>query len=534
MFKTVKNWLEDIRGKKAYKRYLELEDRNRRVRTQALSILGIIASLVYLTWTLKVLNFENWWLSVPFFLSEVAGLVIFVFFSFITRYPRYHKPEGLSVERDFSVDIFITTCGEPLDIVAETVQAAVAINHSNKQVYLSDDAANPELKTLAEKIGVHYLSRQTPEDAKAGNLNFTLAHSSGKLILTLDADQIPEKEIVQRILGYFKYAYIGFVQTKQLFRVPEGDPFCNTDPIFYNVMQPGKDSDNAAFSCGSGVMYRREALESIGGFSTWNIVEDLHTSMRLHAKGWRSVYHNYPLSIGTAPMDIWSVYKQRQQWAADSLRIFLWNNPFRVKGLSLKQKFQYAHIGLVYLFAGFVMPFFFLIPLLSLFLGKTVIEANFWIYMIYRAPSFMLTAFTYKLAAYPNPYYQAINTWLGYFPAFMYGTGVALLSRKSKPVYKVNRKIRARTSLASDIVAILPQFALIVLSVAAVAYGFYFGTGDLDMLVVSSLWALMTIDKLHWICKAPFLVRFGAGKVLKPSLPLKGVGVSERENLPVR
>ena len=94
--------------------------------------------------------------------------------------------------------------------------------------------------------------------------------------------------------------------------------------------------------------------------------------------------------------------------------------------------------------------------------------------------------------------------------------------------------LRARTSLASDIVAILPQFALIVLSVAAVAYGFYFGTGDLDMLIVSSLWALMTIDKLHWICKAPFSVRFGEGKVLKPSLPLKGVSVSEQENLPVR
>ncbi|HEY2988721.1 MAG TPA: glycosyltransferase [Candidatus Binatia bacterium] len=528
MLDTVKNWLEDIRGKKAYHRYLELEDRSRRIQTQIFSLLGIVASLAYLAWILTVLNFGNWWLSVPFFLSEVAGLLIFVFFSVITRYPRYHKPEGLPVERDFSVDILITTCGEPLAIVAETVRAAVAINHSNKKVYLSDDAANPELKTLAEKIGAHYLSRQTREDAKAGNLNFALAHSSGELVLTLDADQIAEKEIVQRIIGYFKYAYIGFVQTKQVFKVPEGDPFCNTDPIFYNVMQPGKDSDNAAFSCGSGVMYRRAALASIGGFSTWNLVEDLHTSMLLHAKGWRSVYHNYPLSIGTAPMDIWSVYKQRQQWAADSLRIFLWNNPFKVSGLSLKQKFQYAHIGLVYLFAGFIMPFFYLIPLLSLFSGKAVIETSFWIYTLYRAPSFMFTAYTYKLASYPSPYYQAINTWLGYFPAFMYGTWVALRSRNSKPTYKVNRKVRARTSLASDIVGIVPQFGLIVSSVVAVAYGFYYRTGDLDTLVVSGVWALMTIDKLHWICKAPFSVRFGQGKVLKPSLPLEGVSVSER------
>jgi len=527
VYRVLKNWLDDVRGKKDYKRYLELEDRSRRVQAQVFSVLAILATLVYLGWTLKVLNFGNWWLSAPFFLSEVAGLLIFLFFSVITWYPRYHKPEGLVVERDFSVDILITTCGEPFEIVSETVRAAVAIIHPNKQVYLSDDAANPELKSLAEKFGARYLSREDRNDAKAGNLNFALAHSSGELILTLDADQIPDKNIVQRIIGYFKYPYVGFVQTKQLFKVPDGDPFCNTDPIFYNVMQPGKDSDNAAFSCGSGVMYRREAVQSIEGFSTWNLVEDLHTSMRLHAKGWRSIYHNYPLSVGTAPQDIWSVYKQRQQWAADSMRIFLWDNPFRMSGLSLKQKFQYAHIGLVYLFAGFIMPFFYLIPLLSLFSGRAVIDVNFWIYILYRAPSFVLTAYTYKLAAYPNPYYQAINTWLGYFPAFMVGTWVAIKSRKKKPTYKVNRKTRARTSVVSDIVAILPQLSLIVLSIAAVPYGFYFGTGNVDMLIVSSLWALMTIDKLHWICKAPFAVRFGKAKARKPSLPINAVGVSE-------
>ena len=66
-------------------------------------------------------------------------------------------------------------------------------------------------------------------------------------------------------------------------------------------MQAGKDTDNAAFSCGSGVIYRRKALEEIGGFSTWNLVEDVHTSMLLHDRGWRSIYYNYPLTKGTAP-----------------------------------------------------------------------------------------------------------------------------------------------------------------------------------------------------------------------------------------
>jgi cellulose synthase/poly-beta-1,6-N-acetylglucosamine synthase-like glycosyltransferase len=421
----------------------------------------------------------------------------------------------MSVGQMYTVDVFITVCGEPYEIVSETVRAASSIDYPEKKVYILDDKGDPKVKELANRLALVYLAREVHSNAKAGNLNYALQHTNGELILTLDADQVPNRDIIKKIIGYFKYPNIGFVQTKQIFQVPEGDPFCNSDPIFYNVMQPGKDTDNAAFSCGSGAMYRRKALEDIGGYSTWNIVEDLHTSMLLHEKGWRSIYHNHPLTIGTAPADIWGVYKQRQQWAADALRIFFWDNPFKRKGLSLQQKFQYAHIGLVYLFAGFVMPLFYIIPVISLFTGKFVINTEFWRYLLYRTPSFILTMYAYKIAISPTPFYRAIHTWLGYFPCFVYGTLVALRHRKSKPVYKVNKKTWDPTKKVNQIIAILPQFLITVLPFIAIPYGFIQRTGNLDLLIINTIWAFWTIEKLHWICIAPFTIKLN-GKVFLP------------------
>ncbi len=313
---------------------------------------------------------------------------MFCFFSLNAWFLRYHAPEGGAAKTSFSLDIFIAVAGEPIEIVKETVEAAVRIDFKNKRVYILDDKADDRCKALAEQNGCEYFARPEHDHAKAGNLNYAFSRTQGDLILALDADQVAKPEIMRRVVGYFELPKIAFVQTKQDFLVPGGDPFGNTDRIFYNVMQSGKDNDNSAFSCGSGVVYRRKALEEINGFSTWNIVEDVHTSMRLQERGWRSVYYNHPMTKGTAPTDIYGVYRQRRQWAADSLRILFWDNPFGHKGLTFKQKLQYTHLGFVYLVAAFAMPFFYVTPIVALFSGKFVLTAPVSSYVIHRFPYF--------------------------------------------------------------------------------------------------------------------------------------------------
>jgi cellulose synthase (UDP-forming) len=497
-------FVRDLLGRQSYQRFREREDRRRRLLTQFFTILTMVIGIYYLIWHYFYINWSIWFISIPFFGAEVISLVLFLGTSLTSWYPRFHDPQGIVSDKTFSVDVFITTCGEPLEIVQKTMQAAVAIGYGPKTLYLLDDKANPELAALAGSLGFQYLARPKHDNAKAGNLNYGLAHSFGDLILALDADQVPSPEILQRLVGYFRIPKIAFVQSKQNFLVPHGDPFGNTDKIFYNVMQSGKDSDNAAFSCGSGVVYRREALAEIDGFSTWNLVEDVHTSMLLHQRGWKSVYYNYPLTIGTAPTDIWSVYRQRAQWATDSLRLNFWDSPFFRRGLTLKQKMQYFNLGFVYLVSAFVMPIFFVVPVWTIFSGSFVLTASVDNYILHRLPAFVCMSVAYGSLNYPTPYLQAYQMWTGLFPVFIKATFQALRYRRRKPPYRVTSKEHRKKLRRPAILAIIPQLLLIVANLVAIIYGFFILRNSADFLLLNVAWAIWAIWTMSGICVASF------------------------------
>jgi cellulose synthase (UDP-forming) len=499
---AVAKWWSDVTGTRQYFRYLEKEDRRRRLAGQFSTFITIALGIFYLSWHSQHINWDVWYYSFPFFLGELTGLLLFSFFSLNAWFLRYHAPEGIALERDFSADVFIPVAGENIDLVRKTVEAALRIDFQNKRIYILDDRENADYKKLAEIKGCGYFARKDHRDAKAGNLNYAFQRTEGDLILALDADQVPHPQIIKALVGYFKVPKIAFVQTKQDFKVPIGDPFGNADRIFYNVMQSGKDNDNAAFSCGSGVIYLREALQEIGGFSTWNIVEDVHTSLLLHDRGWRSVYYNYALTKGTAPVDIHGVYRQRKQWAADSLRLQFWDNPFRRKGLTLKQKLQYFNLGFVYLISAFIMPLFFITPILSLLAEKFILTAPVVQYVLYRSPYFIAMSLAYSIINYPTPYMKAFQMWTGLFPAFIQATWIALRSRNKKPPYHVNVKQVGETKTAHPWVAVLPQMGIIALAFYSMIYVFISGSIAWDFYLLNTVWISWSIWTMSGICLA--------------------------------
>jgi cellulose synthase (UDP-forming) len=502
IFWAINKWWSDVSGSRSYLRYLEKEDRRRRLAGQFSTFLTIPLGFLYLGWHWQHINWDVWYYSFPFFLAEGIGLLLFSFFAFNSWFLRYHAPEGVALEKAFSVDVFIPVAGEPIDLVKETVEAAIRIDFQNKRIYILDDKENEEYKKLAEANGCGYFAREDHSNAKAGNLNYAFQRTNGDLIIALDADQVPHPQIINRLIGYFKFPKVAFVQTKQNFKVPIGDPFGNTDRIFYNVMQSGKDNDNSAFSCGSGVIYRRGALEEIGGFSTWNLVEDVHTSMLLHERGWRSVYYNHPLTRGTAPIDIHGVYRQRRQWAADSLRMLFWDSPFRRSGLTFKQKLQYFNLGFVYLVSAFVMPIFFITPVWALLTENFILTAPVADYVLHRFPYFIAMSVAYGILNYPTPYMKAYQMWTGLFPAFIQATWIALLSRKKKPSYRVNVKPVGQAKVKTPWLAIWPQTGIIALSLFSLVYVFIVGSVAWDFYLLNFVWALWSMWTMSEICLA--------------------------------
>lgn len=234
-----------------------------------LAAANIFLGFYYLTWRYGAsLNWDALWFAIPLVIAETYSFLDTVLFAVMMWKPARRKtPEPVGNE---TVDVFITTYNEPIDLVALTAEAAARIDWPHLKVYILDDGARPAMRRKARELGCDYISRgqeweDKPRHAKAGNVNNALMQTSGDFILILDADQIPAPGIVRRTVGYFQDPELAFVQTPQYFyNLPPGDPFGSDAPLFYGPIQQGKDGWNAAFFCGSNAILRREALIQLG------------------------------------------------------------------------------------------------------------------------------------------------------------------------------------------------------------------------------------------------------------------------------
>lgn len=234
-----------------------------------LALLSVLLGVNYVAWRwLDSVNWSAWWIAVPLVIAETYSLIDTFLFC-LTMWRARERPAPVSPPQG-TVDVFIATYNEPIELVMETARAAARIAYPHT-TWVLDDGARPELEAAAREAGVGYLTRSDdwtgkPRHAKAGNLNAALFETDGEFLLILDADQIPDPLILHRTLGYFADdEKVAVVQTPQWFvNVDEADPLGSQAPLFYGPIQQGKDGWNAAFFCGSNAVLRREALMQLG------------------------------------------------------------------------------------------------------------------------------------------------------------------------------------------------------------------------------------------------------------------------------
>ncbi len=232
-------------------------------------VLSGLLAINYITWRwLASVNWSYWWIAVPLVVAETYSVIDSLLFG-LTSWRARRRGEPPLPDPEATVDVFIATYNEPLELVQATALAALKIRHPHR-TWILDDGGRPELAEWAERHGIGCIHRSTdwvdrPRHAKAGNINNALMATDGEFILILDADQVPRPDILDRTLGYFSDESMALVQTPQYFvNVPGHDPLGSQAPLFYGPIQMGKDGWNAAFFCGSNAVIRREALMQLG------------------------------------------------------------------------------------------------------------------------------------------------------------------------------------------------------------------------------------------------------------------------------
>lgn len=257
-----------------------------------------------------------------------------------------------------TVDVFLPVCGEGPHILMETFAAVRDMEYPEKRVHVLDDGASEEVRRLAEKMGFDYHVR--PDAGvmkKAGNLKYGHDRTDGEFIVVFDADFAPHKDFIKELMPYMADPKVGIVQSPQHFRTDDGVHRRSslefgagqTQEDFYRIIQVARDRFNGAICVGSNAMYRRSALDAIGGVSQIEHSEDVHTGFDIVAKGYRIAYVPLVLATGLCPSDLHAYFHQQHRWCSGSMSLGF-SKKFREAKLSLGQRLSYLS-GILYYFS---------------------------------------------------------------------------------------------------------------------------------------------------------------------------------------
>ena len=323
---------------------------NRLVRRTSI-IAAILATIVYLSYRgLFTLNFDGIYAivaSVSLYIAEVYGC--FLMFLYFFQIWELVEPEPVPPLEGRTVDVYIPTYNEDPELLRGTISAAVALDYPH-ETYVLDDGNRQPVAALAAELGATYINRPSNLHAKAGNLNHAMEITEGEFVVIFDADHVSRQDFITRLLGYFEDDKLGFVQTPHSFYNFDNfhgmlnykkQTYWEEGELFYNVIQPGKNYWNGVSFCGSAAMFRRSALVDVGLVATETITEDMHTGLRMHAKGWKSLFVNERLVSGQAATDVSTFNTQRLRWGEGNLGIFAFDNPLTMPGLTIAQRICY-------------------------------------------------------------------------------------------------------------------------------------------------------------------------------------------------
>lgn len=481
--------------------------------------ISAITTLRYLYYRASyTLNLDTWldgFFSILLYAAELYAIATLLLSYFQTLKLKHRRPVDLAqipLQQWFNVDVYIPTYNEDVEIVRKTVLGALALDYPSekKQVYVLDDGRALQyrdrrvaLRQMCQELGCTLLTRDNNDHAKAGNINTAFRRTGGDLVLILDCDHIPSRQFLKHTVGFFYDPQVSLVQTPHWFYNP--DPFERNlltqgqipvgNELFYKVLQKGNDFWNAAFFCGSAAVVRKAHILEIGGIATETVTEDCHTSLRLHALGYKSVYYDKIMVAGLAPETFSAYVGQQVRWARGMAQILRLENPLFHRRLDWAQRICYFS-ATSHFFFGFPRLMYAIAPTLFLLFGINPIRGLGVETLAYALPHILL-AMQANHIPHKHVRFSFWNEIFEFAMSFQAGlvTLLALVNPKlgsfnvtDKGVSVTQRSFNWQTARPLLIVTIL-----VGLSLVAVPFWLILRPNDREAVLINGVWCLFNL-----------------------------------------
>lgn len=293
---------------------------------------------------------------------------IYFLFLFLLLYIRNKKYlfESPKMEKKYSISVLVPAFNEERTI-GGTIKSIFDIEYPIKELIVVNDGSTDNTKNIVENLLKKYPKLKLIDKENSGkgeSLNQGIKIAKGELVVVVDADSYPAKDSFKKLVGFFYDEEVGAATC--VFLPRNRNKFLEKlQAVEYNVIAFTRKLlgyvDAIYVTPGPLAMYRKSALNEIGGFDSKNMTEDIEIAWHLVQKNYKIKMCLSTNATTIVPNKLKAWYKQRKRWNIGGLQcIIKYRKDFLKKGM----------LGL------FILPFF----TLYLFLG--ILGLSIFVYLV--------------------------------------------------------------------------------------------------------------------------------------------------------
>jgi len=220
-------------------------------------------------------------------------------------------------------------------VVERLVDAAARLDYPRDllEIQLLDDSTDETGSLAARRVAhwqdrglrIRHIRRERRVGFKAGALARGLEEAEGEFLLILDADFVPPPDLVHRLLPPLQAGEVGMVQARWDHLNEEASLLTRCQALLLDghfFFEQGGRSAAGRFMNFNGTagMWRRQALDDAGGWSSDTLTEDLDVSYRAQMAGWRFIFLPTVGVPAELPESIRALEVQQSRWSQGGIQ----------------------------------------------------------------------------------------------------------------------------------------------------------------------------------------------------------------------
>ncbi len=232
------------------------------------------------------------------------------------------------------VTVQVPLYNEPV-VAARIIDAVAALNWPRERldIQILDDSTDQTRRIVLERVGywasrgipITGITRRVRTGYKAGALRNGMVSCRGEFIAVFDADFVPAPDFLEKTIPWFDHPRIGMVQARWTF-LNEGYSWLTRLQALllaphFRIEHGIRSARGLFFNFnGTAGVWRKQAIETAGGWQDDTVTEDLDLSYRAQMAGWKFTYLDHVEVPSELPVTLSDFRTQQERWAKGSIQ----------------------------------------------------------------------------------------------------------------------------------------------------------------------------------------------------------------------